>query len=208
MVREGLRDERVAAAPAQIESRARIRHERVRRSAEPRDHRVSGRIREVDEHAAIRRDRHPQQPALPSRRDHASEIEKIGRRGRSRPGSRGSDRPARRRTEPCGRRDPAGTTRATRSPMRRPGSEAVPPPSGWTRRSRPAEPADPADSSWQDPVTSIQPVLHPWDACRSFGSIASSSGCAAMWSLTIASAFATAAGSPVRNTSFAAMRAF
>ena len=85
VVRERLRDERRArgAAPAQIEAGARIGDEWIGRSPEPRDHRVAGRIREVDEEAAARRiigrEDEAQQALFAARHNRRGEVQKIGR---------------------------------------------------------------------------------------------------------------------------------
>ena len=58
-----------------------IGDERIRRPAEPRDDRVAGTIREVDEEAAARRvgrERQSEQAALAAGEDGRAQIEKVG----------------------------------------------------------------------------------------------------------------------------------
>ncbi len=95
MVRVRLID-RARPVPAKIESRCRVRHERIARSAESRDHRVAGAVREVDEEASagriVGRERETEQPALVTAADGGSQIEEI--RGQHRAGAHDAD-PAR-----------------------------------------------------------------------------------------------------------------
>jgi hypothetical protein len=188
VVRKGLSDERVASAPTQVESGARVGHEQIRRSPESRNDGVAGLVGEVDEDPAVWRDRHPEQATLPSRGDRIPEIEKV-------------------RREDDAVADHANAAGLLHDVLHR----AIGGVLKEQYRRREARSEDPATQLGlrvqadregrhenRQPARTRHPSAYPCEACRSFGSIASRSACAAMCAFTIPSALATASASPLR----------